>query len=380
MPTSIEIRPVSDGKGIDDFLSVPFAIYADDPNWIAPLFFERREHLDRRKNPYFLHADAQLFVAYDGSRPVGRISAQVDRLHLDRFADATGQFGFLEARDNPDDFRALFQAAEQWLAGRGMKRVQGPFSFSINDEMGLLIDGFDRPPVFMMGHARPYYPARMEGAGYRKATDVIAYDYDGLRPLPRSLQAMVDKVRASGDLVVRPLSKKNLDRDLAIIIAIFNDAWSENWGFVPMTKEEISALGRNLKFLVAEGYIAIAEYQGEPAAMAVTLPDINDWIKDLHGRLMPLGWAKLAYRLYGAPPRAVRMPLMGVLRKLHGTMVGAALAMAVIDAVRAYHLGHGTKRAELSWILEDNLPMRRLIGQLGASPYKTYRIYEKDLA
>jgi len=380
MPSSIEIRPVSDGKGIDDFLSVPFAIYADDPNWIAPLFFERREHLDRRKNPYFLHADAQLFVAYDGARPVGRISAQVDRLHLDRFADAAGQFGFLEARDNPDDFHALFTAAERWLAGRGMKRVQGPFSFSINDEMGLLIDGFDRPPVFMMGHARPYYSLRMEGAGYRKAKDVVAYDYDGLRPLPRSLQAMVDKVKASGDLVVRPLSKKNLDRDLAIIIAIFNDAWSENWGFVPMTKEEISALGRNLKFLVAEGYIAIAEYQGEPAAMAVTLPDINDWIRDLHGRLLPLGWAKLAYRLYGAPPRAVRMPLMGVLRKLHGTPVGAALAMAVIDAVRAYHLGRGTKRAELSWILEDNLPMRRLIGQLGASPYKTYRIYEKDLA
>jgi len=376
----IEVRPVTDRRGINDFLRVPFSIYADDPNWIAPLFLERHEHLDPKKNPYFLHAEAQLFVAYDGGSPVGRISAQIDKLHLDRFADATGQFGFLEARDNAKEFAALLQAAEAWLAQHGMKRVQGPFSFSINDEMGLLIAGFERPPAFMMGHARPYYQSRIESQGYRKAKDVIAYDYDGLQPLRRSLQAMVEKVKASGELTVRPLSKKHLDRELPIIIKIFNDAWSENWGFVPMTHEEIAALGKNLKLLVADGYISIAEYQGEPAAMAVTLPDINDWIKDLNGRLLPFGWAKLAYRLFSAPPKAVRMPLMGVLRKHHGTPQGAALAMAVIDAVRSYHLGRGTKRAELSWILEDNAPMRRLIEQLGATPYKTYRIYEKDLA
>lgn len=380
MASLLEIRPVSDRKGVQDFLSVPFALYADDPNWIAPLFFERREHLDPKKNPYFLHAEAQLFVAYDGGHPVGRISAQVDRLHLERFSDETGQFGFLEARDRAEDFAALLKSAEAWLALRGMKRVQGPFNFSINDEMGLLIAGFDRPPAFMMGHAPAYYQTRIEALDYRKAKDVIAYDYDGLQPLRRSLQAMVEKVKASGELTVRPISKKRLDRDLPIIIKIFNDAWSENWGFVPMTNEEIAALGKNLKLLVAEGYIAIADYQGEPAAMAVTLPDINAWIKDLNGKLLPFGWAKLAYRLLSAPPEGVRMPLMGVLRKYHGTPQGAALAMAVIDAVRSYHLGKGTKRAELSWILEDNAPMRRLIEQLGAKPYKTYRIYEKDLA
>lgn len=380
MAFPVEICPVTDRQGIRDFLSVPFPIYADDPNWIAPLFFERTEHLDPKKNPYFLHAEAQLFVAYDGERPVGRISAQIDRLHLDRFADATGQFGFLEARDNAEDFAALFSAAESWLVKHGMKRVQGPFSFSINDEMGLLISGFDRAPAIMMGHARPYYQTRIEALGYAKAKDVIAYDYDGLQPLRRSLQAMVEKVKASGELTVRPLSKKHLDRDLPIIIKIFNDAWSENWGFVPMTSEEIAALGKNLKFLVSDGYISIAEYQGEPAAMAITLPDINDWIKDLRGRLLPFGWAKLVYRLFSAPPKAVRMPLMGVLRKYHGTPQGAALAMAAIDAVRSYHLARGTKRAELSWILEDNAPMRRLIEQLGATPYKTYRIYEKELA
>jgi GNAT superfamily N-acetyltransferase len=362
MSSALEIRGVRDRSGIDDFLNVPFPIYAGDPNWIAPLFLERREHLNPRKNPYFLHADVQLFVAYRNGQPVGRISAQIDRLRLERYADATGQFGFIEAPDDQEVFGKLLRTAEEWLGERSMHAMEGPFSFSINEETGLLIEGFDRPPTIMMGHARPYYRDHLEALGLAKAKDVIAYDYDGLKPLPRSLQAMVDKVKRAGDLTTRPLSKKNLDRDLNTIIAIFNDAWSQNWGFVPMTAEEIAAL---------------ADYRGEPSAMAVSLPDINGWISDLNGRLMPFGWAKLAYRLFN-PPHAVRMPLMGVLRKHHGSPIGAALAMAVIDAVRSYHLGKGTKRAELSWILEDNLAMRRMIEQLGAVPYKTYRVFRKD--
>jgi len=377
MASTLEIRGVRDQRGIEDFLRVPFPIYAGDPNWIAPLYLERREHLNPRKNPYFLHADVQLFVAYRDGRPIGRISAQIDRLRLERYGDATGQFGFIEAPDDREVFEPLLRTAEEWLAARAMRAMEGPFSFSINEETGLLIDGFDRPPSIMMNHARPYYRGHLEALGLTKAKDVIAYDYDGLRPLPRSLQAMVDKAKRGGDLTVRPLSKKHLERDLNMIIAIFNDAWSQNWGFVPMTREEIAALGKNLKFLVSEGYIAIADYRGEPSAMAVSLPDINGWISDLNGRLMPFGWAKFAYRLFN-PPQSVRMPLMGVLRKHHGSVIGAALAMAVIDAVRSYHLSRGTKRAELSWILEDNLAMRRMIEQLGAVPYKTYRVFRKD--
>jgi hypothetical protein len=377
MVSVLDIRGVRDRRGIEDFLRVPFPIYAGDRNWIAPLFLERREHLNPRKNPYFLHADVQLFVAYKGGQPIGRISAQIDRLRLDRYADATGQFGFIEAPDDREVFSRLLRTAEEWLGERAMRAMEGPFSFSINDETGLLIEGFDRPPSMMMGHARPYYRTHLEALGLTKAKDVIAYDYDGLKPLPRSLQAMVDKVKRTGDLTIRPLSKKNLDRDLNKIIAIFNDAWSENWGFVPMTSEEIAALGKNLKFLVSEGYIAIADYRGEPAAVAVSLPDINGWISDLNGSLMPFGWAKFAYRLFN-PPQSVRIPLMGVLRKHHGSPIGAALAMAVIDAVRSYHLSRNTKRAELSWILEDNHAMRRMIEQLGAVPYKTYRVFRKD--
>jgi GNAT superfamily N-acetyltransferase len=280
--------------------------------------------------------------------------------------------------DDASVFAALVDAASGWLRERGLKRMQGPFSFSINEESGLLVDGFDTPPRIMMGHSTPWHQARLDALGFTKAMDLIAFDYDGLSPLPRSMQAMVRKVKASGDLVIRPLSKRHLDRDLAIIIDIFNDAWSDNWNFVPMTDAEITALGKNLKLLVKEGYIAIADWQGEPSAMAVTLPDINQWAKGLGGRLLPFGWATFLARML-RPPAAVRMPLMGVRKQHQSSPVGAALALSVIDAVRAYHVGRGTTRAELSWILEDNTAMCRMIESLGGKPYKTYRIFERDL-
>lgn len=372
----VEVRSAAERKA---FLRVPHLVFANDPNWVAPLDIERREHLDPRKNPYFQHAEVELFVAYDGDKPVGRISAQLDRLRLERHRDHYGQFGFLDAVDDARVFAALMQAAEDWTRKKGLKATHGPFSFSINEEMGLLVSGFDTPPSVMMGHALPYYARRLEELGYVKAKDVFAYDYDGVAPMPPVMHAMVARIKARGDLSLRPLSKKNLDRDLAIIIDIFNDAWSENWGFVPMTHEEITTLGKNLKMLVAENYISIASYKGEPAAMAVTLPDLNEWIKDLNGRLLPFGWAKLAWRLMMKPPHSVRMPLMGVRRQYHGTKLGSALAIAVIDTLRSYHLAQGSKRAELSWILENNLAMRHIIEALGGTAYKTYRIYEKNL-
>lgn len=375
----VTVRTVEDRRDLERFLDVPFAVYRDDPNWVAPLLVERLHHLDRRKNPYFEHAEAQFFLAERHGMPVGRVSAQIDRLHLERHNDDAGQFGFLEANDDPATFASILDAAARWLKERGMRRMRGPFSLSINDETGLLIDGFDRPPSVMMGHARPYYARHLEALGFEKAKDVIAYDYDATKPLPRLMAAMVEKARRSGDLEVRRLSKRHLDRDLRIIMAIFNDAWSQNWGFVPLTEAEVAALGRHLKWLVAEDYVAIASWRGEPAAMAVSLPDINRAIRDLHGRLLPFGWAKLAWRIFARPPGAVRIPLMGVRKAHQGSAVGSALALSVIDQVRQAHLSRGTTRAELSWILEDNEAMRRIIEALGGVPYKTYRIYELAL-
>ncbi len=371
----VATRPVITRKDQKTFLDVPFAIYRHDRNWVAPLYLERFQHLNPKKNPYFRHAEVQLFLAERDGEPVGRISAQIDRLH---HSDAVGQFGFLEAPDDPEVFTSLFHAASRWLRERGMKCLQGPFNFSINDEMGLLVDGFDTPPSVMMGHARPYYRHRIEELGFVKAKDVIAYNYDDAEP-PASLHAVYERALASSNIIIRSFDKKHMERDLGIVMSIFNDAWSGNWGFMPFTREEIDALGNNLKMLVTNEYIAIASHHGEPAAMAVTLPNINDWIAPLNGRLLPFGWARLARQVLAKRPASVRMPLMGVRKRYHNTLTGSALALGVIDTLRRYHLSRGATRAELSWILEDNQPMRRIIESIGGKPYKTYRIYEKAL-
>jgi hypothetical protein len=379
MTQTVSVRPVAGKADLKAFLDLPFGLYRKDPNWVAPLYLERYEHLDPKKNPYFRHADVALFIASRDGQPVGRISAQVCRLRSERYADGVGQFGFLEAQDDPAVFAALVGAASSWLRDRGMSRIQGPFNFSINDEMGLLIEGFDTPPSMMMGHALPYYAPRLEALGFAKAKDVIAYDFQDPGDLPRVLKLAYQRALANPDIKVRPLDKKQLMRELGIIVAIANDAWSDNWGFVPWTEEEMTALGNNLKMLVTGDYIAITEYKGEPAAMAVSLPNINDWIEGLDGRLLPFGWAKLAWNLLARPPRSVRLPLMGVKKAYHSSSLGGILGMAALARVRGYHVSRGTMRGELSWILEDNMPMRRMIETFGGRAYKTYRIYEKAI-
>jgi hypothetical protein len=377
MTETISVRPVAGKADLRAFLDLPFRLYAKDPNWVAPLYLERHEHLDPRKNPYFRHAEVSLFLAFRNGRPVGRISAQVCRLRGARYGDGVGQFGFLEAEDDPAVFEALLGAAASWLAARGLTRMQGPFNFSINDEMGLLIEGFGTPPSMMMGHALPYYAQHLEQQGFAKAKDVIAYDFEDTGDIPRTLKLAYDRALANPDITVRALDKKKLMRELEIIVAIANDAWSDNWGFVPWTQEEMTALGNNLKMLVSGDYIAIAEYKGEPAAMAVSLPNINDWIQGLNGRLLPFGWAKLGWNLMARPPRSIRMPLMGVKKAFHGSSLGGILGMAAIARVRSFHVSRGTMKGELSWILEDNTRMRRMIETFGGRPYKTYRIYER---
>ncbi|HHN72926.1 MAG TPA: N-acetyltransferase [Thermopetrobacter sp.] len=374
------VRPVAGRRDLAAFIRLPHAIYADDPAWIPPLDVERREHLSRR-NPFFEHGEAQLFLAWRGDEPVGRISAHIDRLHLRHHDDATGFFGFIEAVDDAAVFRALVDAAADWLRERGMRRMRGPFGFSINQECGLLVEGFEHPPVVMMGHARPYYDARLRACGLAKAMDLIAYDYPGLRPVPEAMSRMLRRLQEKGLIAVRPMDKRRLRAELDLIMDIFNDAWSENWGFVPFTPREIRKLGDELRFIVDDRDVWIADYRGEPAAMVVTIPDINEYIRDFGGRLLPFNWLKLIRRLkFSGPPTCMRMPLMGVRRRYHNTAVGSALALAVIDAARFHQLGRGVKRGELSWILENNTRIRHMIEAVGGVPYKTYRIYEMPLA
>lgn len=374
--TDIIVKPVTGKAGKMDFLQVPFTVYKGDANWVAPLYLERLEHLDPKKNPYFEHADVQLFVAYRDGKPVGRISAQDDRLRLETHKDNKGMFGFLDSLDEPGIYAALTNAAAQWLKQRGRSGMLGPFNFSINDEMGLLIDGFDMPPNMMMPHGKSYAAKRIEEQGFTKAKDVIAYFYE-LGEQPAFMQKVQKRALASGDFTIRPINLKDMKNEIRLIRDIFNDAWSANWGFVEWTEAELDKLGKDLKLLLNGNYGYIASYKGEPASFVVTLPNVNEWISGMNGRLLPFNWAKLARHVIRKRPSSYRMPLMGVRQKFQSSIVGSFLATLVIDAARSYHHGRGGKTAELSWILEDNHPTRKIIEAFGATPYKTYRIYEK---
>jgi len=372
----LRIISVEGRRRLRQFIRLPWSIYANDPAWIPPLLIERREHLSKR-NPFFEHAECKFWLAYRGERPVGRISAQVDQLHLQRYEDSTGFFGLLEAEDDPETFQVLMDTAEKWLSNQGMRRILGPFNLSINQECGLLVEGFDTHPMVMMGHARPYYGARVEENGYRKEKDLLAYCIDVDFELTKAMRAVIK--RAARRVSIRSLRRERFGEELEILQDIFEDAWSENWGFVPFTKAEFKHLGQNLKHLVHTEYVQIAEVDGSPDAMIIGVPNVNEIIKDLNGRLLPFGWLKLLWRLKVARPKTARVPLMGVRKRYHNSLLGAALALMVVERVRRLGVKYGAKKVELSWILEDNEGMRNILESMGGVVYKRYRIFAKDL-
>jgi hypothetical protein len=373
----VRVVPVDGRQSLRRFISFPWRIYADDPQWVPPLLFDRMQQLSPR-NPYFQHAKYRSWTAHRGGEMVGRISAQIDRLHLERHGDGTGFFGQIEGRDDPLVFRSLFEAAESWLRENGMTRVLGPFSLSINQECGLLVEGFETPPAVMMGHAPAYYGGRIEELGYTKAKDTLAYKLQSDFQMSAPMKAVVK--RASKRVRTRPWRKSAFAEELRVLREIFDDAWSGNWAFIPFTEAEFARMGQDMKHLIPDDFVQIAELDGSPAAMIVLLPNVNEAIKDLNGRLLPLGWLKLLWRLKVSFPKTGRVPLMGVRRRFHNSLLGAALALNLIDAVRSAGAKKGMKEAELSWILEDNTGMRNILESIGGVAYKRYRIYEKKLS
>ncbi len=374
---AFRIQPVTDAAGMDQFIRLPYRLHQGDPNWIPPLLLERKESLSPKLNPFFDHADVRFFLAWQGDRLVGRISAQVDRSALELHRNGTGHFGLLAAENDPALVRALLNAAEEWLKGHGITRVVGPFNLSVNEETGMLVAGHDTPPMLMMGHDRDYLPGLVEQAGYAKAKDVFAYLYDIQHDMPRSVRALIDRPLPAG-LTVRMLDMKRYDADLRAITGVFNGAWSGNWGFVPLNEAEIAHMAKSLKPIINPRLVWIAELNGEPVAFGVCLPNLNEAIVDLGGKLLPFGWAKLLWRLKVKGVKTARVPLMGVKRGL-ATGLAPVLPFLIIDGMRREALKLGYHQIELSWILEDNLPMRRIIEALGTSRYKTYRLFGKDL-
>ena len=372
----VEIVPVDSRAREAAFLRLPRALYRDDPAWVEPLHFEQRQQFSPR-NPYFEHAEWRRWLALRAGRPVGRISAQIDRLHLERHRDGAGFFGLLEAEDADATFRALLAAAEGWLRDRGLKRVRGPFNLSINQECGLLVDGFATPPMLMMGHARPWYAARLEACGYRKERDLLAFLIDaGVEATPIRRLAVAKTRRR---ITTRIIDRANFQQDLDLIFAIFNDAWADNWGFVPMTRGEITHMAAGLKFLIDVRFARIALVDGEPAAFIVVLPNLNEAITGLRGRLLPLGWLRLLWRLKVRRPHSGRMLLMGVRKRYQDTLLGAALAYRLIGDIQPDVVAAGVRAVELSWVLEDNTGVQSIITEFGGRAYKRYRIYGREL-
>ena len=376
----MKIRQIASAADRRAFVDLVWEVYTDDPAWIPPLKSEVHGLLSPKKNPWFLHAKAQLWLATRAGRVVGRISAQVDDLVQEHMAPGTGQWGMFEALD-ADAAAALIATAEQWLRDQEMTRALGPISISIWDEPGLEIHGFNLPPTVMMGHHRPEYRGWIEAAGYTKAKDLHTYDMHINKQMDPLIERLVEAGQRNPRIRIRTVDKSAFDEEAAIILHILNDAWSDNWGYIPLTDAEIAYAGKKLRPIIYEDLVRVAEFDGEPVAFMITLPDINEFIADLDGRLLPFGWAKLLWRLRKPRVKRVRVPLMGVVKSLQGGRLAGQLAFMLIESIRRASVDkYGVQQGEFGWVLEDNQGMVSIAELSGAVINHTYRVYEKPLS
>ncbi len=377
---TIEIRQHEVGKDIADFERAGFEVFKDDPSWIAPLHMVFHEKLTPAKDPFYEHAEVSLFTAWKDGKLVGRMSASVDQSWLSTWKDATGHFGYFDTIDDVDVARALFERAEAWLRSKGMKRVNGPMSFSANQEIGVLVDGFEFPPMIDMGHSRRYQGGLAERCGYVKEKDLWCWRYDATQKInPRTLKAW-ESVHELPEVKLRSINMRKLREELNVIIEIYNETWAGKWGYVPITAPELDKMARDLSLVLDPDLAFIAEIDGEHAGMCITVPNLNEAIADLQGSLFPFGWAKLLWRTKARHPLTSRLILLGVREKFRKQVKrygGLSAAMYVEVAKRG--VGKGYQWAELSWTREDDTPINVGIRSMGAKVYKTYRVYEKTL-
>ncbi len=381
---ALGIRPIASNADRKRFVELAFKLNRGDPNWIAPLRSEALELITPGKNPFYEHAEQQLFLAERDGVAVGRISAHIDHLWLAMPAEqgggpGIGNWGLLEATDQ-DVATALISTAETWLRAKGMTSVLAPISCSIWEEPGLLVQGHDHPPTVMMGHANAAYQGWVEPLGYSGVKDLLTYELDITVQFPPLVQRIVSSGERNPRIHIRKIDKSRFDEEAQLLLSILNDAWSDNWGFLPITPSEIAYTARKLKPVVFEDLVRVAEVDGEPVAFMLTLPDLNELIADLDGRLFPFGFAKLLWRLRKPQVRTMRVPLMGVVRKLQATRLASQLAFMMIEYIRRDSVAnYGATRGEIGWILEDNQGMRSIAETVSGSVNKIYRIYSKDL-
>jgi hypothetical protein len=377
---AIELRELgSEKKVLKDFLNCVRTIYADNPAYVRPLDFDVSDRLDKKKNPFFQHAEGTGWVAYKDGAPVGRITAQIDQEHLKRYEDGAGFFGFCETIDDPEVAKALLDAAEAWLRARGMKKMRGPLSLSTNEETGCLVDGFDKPPMILMPYHNSYQGGLIEKAGFAKLKDFYAWKYD-VGQVPNRAQKAHDEISAMPEVRTRTADPKNLLADVRILMDVYNDAWSDNWGFVPLTENELLKMASDTKLILMPEITKITFINDEPAAVALGLPNVNELIQDLDGSLFPLGLVKMLWRLRVRGPKSGRLVILGIRKKWRHVRRYAGLsAFLYVEMNRAAHL-LGMRDSELGWTLEDNAAINAGIRLMGGRIDKRYRVYEKSLA
>ncbi|WP_309752059.1 N-acetyltransferase [Novosphingobium sp.] len=380
----IIITPVGNKAELGAFVDLAYRLGRSDPNWVPPLRSEAMELVTRGKNPFFDHADVQFFLARRAGAVAGRISAHIDHLAAamdpaQGMGPGCGNWGLLEAEDEAVA-RALIARAEDWLREQGMKRVLAPLSMSVWEEPGQLTKGFDHPPTVMMGHQPERYQHYIEAMAYTPAKLLRTYDLDITKPFPPLIQRIVESGLRNEKIRIRKVDKSKFDAEAAIILHILNDAWSDNWGFVPFTDREIGYAGKKFKPIVREDLIMIAEYDGAPVAFMMTLPDLNEPLKAVNGKLFPFGWAKLLWWLNRPRGKTIRVPLMGVLKKYQSSRLASQLAFMMIEDIRNSAVrNYGFTRGEIGWILDDNQGMVAIADAIGSAVNKEYTIYEKAL-
>jgi len=369
----LDVRPVASKRDLMTFIKLPWRLYRNEPNWVPPLVSERRQFLDRRKNPWFEHGEAQYFLAWRDGRAVGRITAQVDRI-LNEFQDNEwGLFGFFECEDDPEAARALLDAAETWLRARGRDRMVGPMDFTMNDECGVLVEGFERTPIILTNWTHRYYPALIEGAGMAKAMDTLMWELriQGRDRVHPAIWRMAAAVETKHGITVRPMRKKDIDAEIDRFLEIYNAAWERNWGFSPLTEREVRHYARMLKPLLDEHWAFIAEKDGETIGAALSLPDYNQVLKRMNGRLLPFGWAKFLWHRRRID--RVRVFALGVKREWQHAGVAARFYELHFDSAEVTPQTYG----EMGWILESNKGMNRAMEGMGGTVVRRYRLYER---
>jgi hypothetical protein len=377
---TITIREHTPGQDIYPFIRAGHEVFRGDPTWIPPLHFELRERLDPKKNPFFARADVALFTAWREGRLVGRCSAQIDREHLRLWKDGTGFFGFFDTIDDPAVGKELIDAAAGWLRRRGMERMRGPLSLYINEEVGILVEGFDSPPVLMMAHSRPYQARLCEAAGLAKEKDLFAWRYSTSAGFSERVLKAWEQIKSLPEIRLRSVDVSHMERDLQAVMDIYNEAWDGKWGVVPALPDEVEKVARDLKLILDPDLAFMAEVEGKPVGMCIMLPNMNEALRDLDGKLLPTGVFKLLWRMKVKRPRSTRLMMLGIRKDVTRNVKrygGLSAAMYVEVAKRG--IAKGYEWSELSWTREDDARINLGIRSMGAHVYKKYRVYNKAL-